>query len=419
MFEYKNLDFSKRHKLVETLEKDVASMMLQIEKTKAASLRVPSNKRKFDGFLVASNMVRGVLNGLSESTISKSEASKNLKEAYAKAKAAHAITISAHVENNAAAAANNNGDDIDIEIDDGTEYTEVEDRESGVDSYNKDDVKLANQISNLKLYRKNLPSKIKGTYSVAHLPIIPIFKNIKLSNPSVLKSAGFKTIHFSGDDLEGYVVIDKQAILLIDYDKYNKEFLKASEEEYEAEMEAYKEDFAEWKSKLAAHEEALEQHEQALEEMDEYYEEKKVYDEYLKKVANRNKLREKFEAEMELYKEGKLKTKPVPPPRIAEVKKPVKPKDPGTFESEFLVPRPKRPLKPTDFDSSDFIEVVSSLLEELNEELNVDYVLVAETHKRNPKNPNLLCFWIAEKWKIKNLERKVGRVNVADWGFTF
>ena len=437
--DFKSLDFTSRKKLLATLAADLETLESELAETKSASLRVASNKKKYDGYLVAANTIRGVINGLEEKVMNRAEAEKLLAKAYRSAAASFGIETSL-----AAAPKVNEGFTVKLYEEDDIE------KEEGVDTFVKkdgsserDDTQIAEQISNLRLYRKNLPTTIKGVYSVAHVPIIPIFKNLAISTPAALKEAGFKTLHFSGDDLEGYVVMDNQAILLLDYAKYNKQFLAESMEDYEEELADYKEAYKEWKAKYSAWEEAREAYDEELEAYQKalvkYNSQLKAYQEYEKLKAAYPKLRQDFIKQMNLFKQGKRKDEPVAPKLVKPVKVPTKPEAPVEPPEEFDVAKPIRPKKPTDFDTDSLSDVVNDVLKELAENTNAEYVLVSDKYLRNPRagshkktdgdvkkdkggsgsGQEILCFWIAEKWKMRNLERKFGHVVVEDWGFPF
>ena len=417
-----------------SLNTDLEFIESELLETKSSSLRIANNKSKHTNYTVASNIIKGVINGLEQKTIKKSEVESQLKIAYSRAAQAFAIEIEQPKPTIEA-------DDFEVEDD-----VEVGKKQKGVDTFVKDgedqdhdDTRISNQLADLRKAKQKLPTKIKGTYAVAHAPVIPIFENLAMSNPEVMREAGFKTVHLSGNDLEGYVILSDQTILVVDYTKYNKQYREEAEGEYEASgakyqkaLVAWKEQYNDWKEESDSYDENLEEYEKALVK---YNKQSEAYAKYVAALQVFEADRAKYAENIKLFKAGKLTTKPIAPKPIAKVikpagKEPIKPVQP----TEFKVPKPIKPKKPVDFDTEDLSTVVMEILDEVAEHTNADYMLMSDKPMRSLRmstkgestdkkalgnNAGLVYFWVAEKWKYKNLERKFGRVVVEDWGFPF
>lgn len=393
---YENLTFSNKAKLLKELSTKLQSLELDMASTKAKSLKVKVNKERYDSLLVAYNNIKGVISGIENGAISKDKCKEILLAAYTQSE----VSTSKSTESSFKVSLYNG---------------ENEEREAGVDTLvvDDDDTKVKNQLANLRTYRKNIPTSIKGVYSISKAPIIPLWNNFNLNNNKALNDAGFKTIHFSGDDLSGYVVLAEQTILLLDYDKYNKRHIESSKEEYEEDMQNYKMKVALLKKKYA---EALKEYETNL----------KAYDKNQEKVEYNNELQRVHERDLTLFK-AKKGPKPDKPKlkRVALLTYPMHPDANPMFKE-----KPVMPKKPVNFDKDSLSDVVTDILEQLSQNSSAKYVLMSDKYIKNPnskattditKNPGtgIVCFWIAEKWKVANLERKFNRVKVNDWNFAF
>ena len=429
--DYKNLNFASPKKLLSSLRMDLEFIESELLETKSSSLRIPSNKSKHTGYIVASNIIKGVINGIEERTIKKSEVERLLKQAYARAKVSFGLEI-------AQPQTTESSDDFEVEDD-----IKVAKKQKGVDTFVKDtddedhdDTQITHQLAELRNAKQKLPTKIKGTYAVARAPIIPIFENLALSNPEVMREAGFKTVHLSGKDLEGYVILSDQTVLVVDYAKYNKQYREEAEESYEIAEEKYKKSLASWKEQYNDWQEAEEVYQDAKEAYDKallkVQAQLEAYDKYQSALVAYEKARSDYQDKLKLYKQGKAE-KPVMPKPVAKVNKPktlVKPEQPAPFK----VPKPIRPKKPVDFNTEDLSTVVMAILDEVADNTNAEYTLMSDKPMRSLRmttkgesidskslgnNAGLIYFWIAEKWKYKNLERKFGRVVVENWAFPF
>lgn len=274
------------------------------------------------------------------------------------------------------------------------------------------DLKIDVQLTSLKNFRKMLPYKMAGMYGIVKMPIIPIFKNLVFSNPKVLTEAGIKVLHFSGTDLEGYVVLDQQAIFLVDYEAYNKFYLEDSEKTFEQKMKSYEEQMSaweqahkDWKKSVRIYEKAFSEHDTNL----------KKYQEDLKKYQEDLNAYENYLESKRRFKKGDSEEIPL---RVRKPKPPVQPVLPEQPKL-FSLKKPEKPKKMPDFSVDSVVDVVEELLIAAAKELGRQYVLVSDRFVRNPRNPSQLCFWIAEKSKIQFLERKNGRLLVKNWGFPF
>lgn len=90
-------------------------------------------------------------------------------------------------------------------------------------------------------------------------------------------------------------------------------------------------------------------------------------------------------------------------------------------EGDEKIPKPVRPAplsRPKGIARDDMSEIVIQLTKDMKEQFNVDYVLMSTEHRNNPKNNKLVCFWLAERWKVRKLDRS-GRASVEQWDFAF
>lgn len=255
----------------------------------------------------------------------------------------------------------------------------------------KSDDETRRQLDHLREFRKVLPNKMAHTYSVVEMPIIPIYGDYRLSNPEVLKKAGFDCVRFSSEDLEGYVVLKKQSVLMIDYQRYLKSHEESIQEDLEIADTEYRKALAKWKLKKK--------------EWDERHAE------YEAKMAEYEEALDKFNSRLEKWNktpEGQRKAKPT-----------MKLKPPAEIE-EFEIPRPPRPKAAKPLAKDELDQLAEMILNKLNQHLSNKVALVSEHGVANVKNPQIMCYWISEQWKINALQKVFGSGATAEeWGFPF
>lgn len=429
-----NLDFSSKKLLIKSLSTAIEEIENKMAVTKSFSLRNNNNRTKYSGYLIAANTLKGVISGVKSSELKRVEAKDMIQAAFKREKnadtldtvgnkASYAITSMVAPASKRVFKAEKSASDI--------EATSITNTPTNLDP----DEEIKDRVKNLKSYKKDLPASINGTFSVVYVPVVPLFKNLAISNSKILNEAGFKTIHFAGSDLEGYVVIDKQAILLFDYDKYNKVHLADAEEIYEEAIEQFDSDLEDWNLRYKAWKQKRVTFDSEMvdyeDQMHEYHTKISVYQkllaEHKKTKAHANyvaRVTKEHKIAVESYENSHTKDEEKPELKLThnrtdfkkrEPEAPVKPNEPPVK----FTPKPSRPEKPKAFNTGNLSDIVNKLLLEFNEEMSVSYELASDQFKINPNNSKLHCFWLVEKWKMKNLTKHFGKVSIANWGFTF
>lgn len=294
------------------------------------------------------------------------------------------------------------------------------------EAYDRRTSQITTQFSAIRRLRDKLPSDLgNALYKIVYLPVVAIFPNKNFSDNRTLEKAGFRTYHFPGDEMQGYPVIADQAILMIDFEKFNQMYAAAKKEasadayaDHKDALAAWRAANKEWEAKRDAQNEAVEEWQAAADKQaskvrrfEAYLEASKIYAEAF----------EKYQKELAQFKAGKISKAPTKPNKPIPVMKPKElPPQPEAFDEEAN-PRPERPKSMSrNFSVSldDMSDVVIELAKDLRELLNVDYVLMSADHRSNSKNGSVICFWLAERWKYKKLE-KIARVSVQSWNFAF
>lgn len=274
----------------------------------------------------------------------------------------------------------------------------------------KRDARIAAQLSHVKSKRDELPTDLgEDLHRIVYAPVVAIFGNRKQSDPKALNAAGFKTYHMQDRVLKDYPIIANQAIFMVDMDKLQKAHQDSSMEKRRVN---HSENIKEWEDQIASHKKKEEARLKAIEDFEvaqeKYVKQIQEYKEY--KVA------EKAYLEKAQNKVSKFSVigKPMP---VAE---PVKPTVlPDSFYEPILEPKkPSAGKRKFDVNHEELTEVVVAITEDLRE-LGIDYTLMSVTGKKNPRNPSLLCFWLAETWKYKKLGTLGNRVSLNSWNFAF
>lgn len=290
----------------------------------------------------------------------------------------------------------------------------------------KVDRQIATRFSEIRKLREKLPANLGNSlFKIVYLPVVGLFPNRVFTDTKVLNSAGFKTYHFPGSDLKDYPILADQAILLIDFEKFNQMYADKKRDDAQDELADHKDALLEWKKADAKWQERVEESDQAIAEWHElrekYLARKEKYDAYLTANENYAAALQKYTDQMKEFKAGKIAKLPKRPIKPLLVKPPQKI---GPMPKEFDIeehPRPKRP-KPVSrnfsLDVDDMADIVVELTRDLRDLVNVDYVLMSSIHRKSPKNANIICFWLTENWKHKKLE-KMAKVSVENWNFAF
>ena len=290
---------------------------------------------------------------------------------------------------------------------------------------------ISTRFSEIRRLRDKLPSTLgSALFKIVYLPVVAIFPNRNFTDVKKLNEAGLKTYQFPGGELKDYPILANQAILLINFSKFDKMYSDQKNEEAPKSVAGHKEALADWKEAMAKWEKRADDLDQ---ELTEWFEKKKVfveqrakYEQYLEdaRIFSENPITPaEYRKAMLAYKLGKTKIKPKKLEKPIEVAAPTPlPPQPKKFDAEDY-PKPERP-KPIkqkfNIDPEEMADVVVELTRDLNEMHNVDYVLMSVKHKANTKSTDgdMICFWLVERWKYKKLE-KYGRVTVNSWSFAF
>ena len=290
---------------------------------------------------------------------------------------------------------------------------------------------ISTRFSEIRRLRDKLPTTLgSALFKIVYLPVVAIFPNRNFTDVKKLNEAGLKTYHFPGSELKDYPILANQAILLINFSKFDKMYSDQKNEEAPKSSSVHKESLADWKAAMANWEKRAEDSEK---EITEWFEKKKVfvaqkakYEKYVEesRIYSENSLTPAEYSKASLaYKLGKTKIKPKKLEKPIEVSepKPLPPQPKKFNEEEHKKPeRPKPVQKKFNIDLEEMSEIVVELTRDLNEIHNVDYVLMSVKHKANTKSTDgdMICFWLVERWKYKKLE-KYGRVTVNSWSFAF
>lgn len=299
-------------------------------------------------------------------------------------------------------------------------------KENSVDQAKRVDKQITDRLSEIRSLRNKLPAELGNTlFKIVYLPVVALFPNRNFTDTRLLEKAGFQTYQFPGDDLKDYPVLANQAILLIDFAKFDEMYAAKKREDSQDKVADHKQALADWKEANLEWEAQVAQAEQEiadwLEEKASIAKRQAKFDAYLEAAREYDAKYKVYIQEQKDFKAGKLNKMPVKPVKPIPVKPPkVLGTQPEPFDEEAH-PRPKRP-KPLsrnfNIDIDDMSDIVVELTRDLRELLNVDYVLMSAQHRKNPKNSNIICFWLAERWKHKKLE-KTARVSVDSWNFAF
>lgn len=389
-------NFTSRTQATETIKKDLKKVSDLLRECKSYSMRHEVNKKKFELLSSASNTLKGVIRGIDDKSIAKQEAMDLTASAYQKINRffMHEYKVeSANTQNKLSQS------DAEKELFHSPE--ELKEKARLAKQQNQSD-KIANHILDLRDFKMKLPTKVKGYYTVAKMPVVPMFKNPIISNNiEVLRDAGFKPYSYSGKQLEGYAILADQAILIVDFEAYAADNRAEKEDEFSELMEAYRSELKAWKEDKESHEARKQQLiSDYNDEYDEWLSRREAYQTYAERLKKKPSLA-KFKAPED----------PGAPPKTL---------DQAVLDKEFDMPKPKQPkIEPLDIEDS--YDIATKIVEELSARTNEDYVLMSQHYVLNPRalNGKHICFWIIEKWKVSRLSKSYQNVNVNSWSFPF
>lgn len=102
---------------------------------------------------------------------------------------------------------------------------------------------VARRLLRLKAMRNEMPARLKAPYALARMPLVPLFESFLVTQPSNLEK-----LAIPNTDIQGYVILEQQMILLVSKDaitnsmeKKQSDFKNSADEEVGAKKVANKE----------------------------------------------------------------------------------------------------------------------------------------------------------------------------------